>query len=589
MDKKNEIKKELYGDDITNWQIIAGTFKYALVYKWRWLGLMLLSLTILGLGLFSPLVFKYLVDNVLIAKKFELFGLVFMVYVLVRIISLFLGYISALKRVDFSFRISQSFQNDIFEHLQYKIFSFYGKRKIGDLTRVLIKDVSITQQLIGTGEQILMNFINLLLTLGIILFFDWRIAILGLITIPIYALVQIIYIKKLKEEVVESTNADVSLYNFIESTLSNMVLIKLFAKEPEEVEEGKKVIAEEKKTKQQVFGTAISIASIIGLITAVAMIGTVWFGARAVMHGTLTLGAFFAIFTYVSRLFGPISSLVSVPTSLQTALVSGRRIFGLIAEEEERGMAIKSFKKINGKIEFRNVYFRYPGESKNTFNGLTFEIKPGEKVVFVGENGTGKSTIWKLILRFYEPNSGEILIDGEPINQIKRDSIRKNIGVLPQETLLMPGTIRDNIVYSDTKASAEKLYEATEIVDLHNKIMSLEHGYATEIDNKNKVLSAGEIQRLSLARTLIKNPDVFIFDEPTSKIDPKHRNTIVDKLNEISKNKTTITIAHDYFHLKNADKIFIIKNGQIAEQGGFDELIKKGGKFADLYASFIKK
>lgn len=303
------------------------------------------------------------------------------------------------------------------------------------------------------------------------------------------------------------------------------------------------------------------------------------------MKGQLTLGEFVAFNMYLMQLMMPIRMFGFIINTSKEAMASGQRIFDIldIKSEVEELPDAKPLPPIDGRVTFENVSFKYEATDEMVLKNLSFEAKPGEKVAILGATGSGKSTLINLIPRFYDPTSGRIMIDDTDIRDVKLESLRKQIGMVLQDTFLFTATLKDNISYGRTDATMDQIIAAAKAANIHDFISSLPKGYDTEVGERGVTLSGGEKQRVTIARALLMDPKILILDDSTSSVDTETENLIQNALATLMKNRTTFVIAQRLSTVKQADKIIVLEGGEVAEIGTHDELLKKGGIYKEIY------
>jgi ABC-type multidrug transport system fused ATPase/permease subunit len=362
-----------------------------------------------------------------------------------------------------------------------------------------------------------------------------------------------------------------------------MKAIKEFAREKIESKifkrKGEALI--KRQLRANVFG--MTSGFITGLIVYIPSFIILFYGGYQVMAGVLTIGTLLALRTYVQQLFGPITSLGSLNKSLKTTMVSVDRVYEFLDVQpkiKEKDNA-KNMRNVEGNIAFKNVSFSY--DKKEVLSNVDFEMKKGEKIGLVGPSGSGKSTIANLLMRFYDANKGGVTIDGVDLRDIKVNSLRKNVGIVSQETILFNMRIKDNIRFGNPKASDKDVVKAAKLANIHDFIRKLPKGYDTVVGERGAGLSGGQKQRISIARVILKDPQIVILDEATSSLDSESELKVQQALERVTKGKTTLIIAHRLSTLENVDRIIVLKNKKIAEQGKFAELLGKKGEFSRLY------
>ncbi|CAN5576891.1 ABC transporter ATP-binding protein [soil metagenome] len=482
-------------------------------------------------------------------------------------------------------RIVMDLRLKLFEHLQNLPVSFFDKTRSGDLSSHLSNDVT---QIQGTLTDDLVKLTSQVVTLvgGIFILIkvDWR---LTLIVISLLAVVMVYFVvfgRRLRKLNRDALDALSDAMGAITEALANIRLVKAFSRQTFEhdrasVKMGKVLTLNMKSAVSE--GT---MGAIGGSGFAFLMLGVIWYGGHRVLEGTLQLGDLFAFFLSLMIIGGPMGQLASLYTRLQRSVGAADRLFELLDESPEVPDPVSAvdFPFGVGEVVFQDVSFAY-GAGASVLDHLNLTLPAGKVTALVGPSGAGKTTVSSLLYRFYEPKSGSISIDGVAIDHVKRTSLRENIGIVPQEPVLFNGTLRENIRYGRLNATDEEIAVAALDANVAEFVASMPDGYDTMIGERGITLSGGQRQRVAIARAVLKDPRILILDEATSALDNKSEALVKDALDRLMKGRTTLIIAHRLSTVQGADQIAVLADGKIVETGTHDDLIGKGGRYAELY------
>lgn len=481
-------------------------------------------------------------------------------------------------------KVIYTLRNEIFEHLTFLSLKFYKDTQTGQIMSRIINDVSLLERFIIAGiVDTCKEPLVLLGAVCIAFYLNWQLALLSLLVAPLIALCILILGRKMKKVTFKIQTKIAEVTATLQEVISGIHVVKIFARE--RYEQAKFNQINKRYFSAFLKGVKITAAStpLVHFFSTSGTIAVVWFGAYQVLKGTLKVEDLIAFGLYLAAMSSPIKKLTNVNLLLQQAIAASQRIFEVL-DIEIRIPELPHAKKlppIAGKVAFENVSFSYDDEL--VLDGINLEVYPGEVLAIVGPSGNGKTTIINLIPRLYDPNCGKVMIDGNDIKEVNIQSLREQIGIVPQEIILFSGTVKENIAYGKIEANFDEILEAAKAANAHEFITNLPHGYDTQIGEQGVKLSGGQRQRIAIARAIIRKPKILILDEATSSLDSESEILIQASLSEIMRHQTTIVIAHRLSTVINADKIAVLNKGKIVELGTHHQLLKQGGLYSKLY------
>jgi ATP-binding cassette subfamily B protein len=488
-------------------------------------------------------------------------------------------------------RLAQQVQHDLrmdaYRHLQGRELAFFESQRTGNLMAMLNDDINQLERFLNQSFNEIIQLITLLIFAGwSLLAVSWELGLLGMLPIPFIILGSFYYQKKIAPHYKSVREAVGALSNRLENNLSGILVIKSFTAEPFEAERVEAASADYRDANFRAIGLSSLYVPVIRMFIALGFAATLMIGAYWVLYepGRFTLGglAFFAMM--IQRLLWPVTRLGVVFDEFERARASARRVFGLIDSTfkiQDKPNARPLSGQV-GEIQFKDVTFGYTPEQP-VLRNLTLQIHRGQTIGVAGPTGAGKTTLIKLLLRLYDVQEGQILLEGTDLRDLQQRDLRRQIGVVSQDVYLFHGTIRENIAYGLDQVSADAIEQAAKKAQLHDFIVNLPNGYDSLVGERGIKLSGGQRQRLSIARALLKDAPMLILDEATSSVDTETERAIQQNLKVLTEGKTAIIIAHRLSTIRHADQIVVLREGQLSERGTHDELLQLGGTYADLW------
>ncbi len=564
-------------------------FAYYGPYKSLFYSDMFFAILGAAVTLIIPLVVRYITNDVVYfeadeARRSILFlGILMVALVLLEIFCNF--YIAYFGHI-MGAKMEADMRRDIFGHYQKLTFAFYDNQKVGHLLSRITSDLFDISELLHHGpEDLVISVIKIIGSFAILLAVNVRLAFVAFAFIPVMAVFAFIFNGKMRKAFKRNREKIAEINSQIEDSLSGIRVVKSFANEKEEMKKfkrGNDNFVAAKKISYKYMGIYHSgLGAMSTLITVVVLV----VGVVMMLSGTVALTDLITFLLYIANFTDPVKKLVAFTEQFQNGYTGFERfleILSIAPDIEDKPDAV-SVGQMRGEIEFRDVSFRYDDQNDRVLNHINLKVDAGDYMALVGPSGVGKTTLCSLIPRFYDVSSGSITVDGIDIRDIKLDDLRNNVGIVQQDVYLFAGTILDNIRYGRMDATDEEVVRAAKNANAHDFIMSFPQGYHTDIGQRGVKLSGGQKQRLSIARVFLKNPPILIFDEATSALDNESEQVVQKSLEGLAKERTTFVIAHRLTTIQNAQKILVLTEDGIAEEGTHEELLLKKGIYEALY------
>ncbi|MBS5937518.1 ABC transporter ATP-binding protein [Clostridium sp.] len=577
-------------------EIVFRLFSYLKDYKKE----SVISIILMGLITISnnlnPYLMKIAIDNNI--KNKDIKGLVYIGLFLV-VVNIFTLIFSKIKWKIISYVTNSILVNirmELYKHIQKLPFNFFDRRPVGKILARVMGDVNSLKNLFDQSIQSLIpEIVSLISVIIFMIILDFKLAIACILLLPLLALGMFMIEVSSRKKWVEYRSKRSILNGYTHEDISGIKVVQSYAKENDTDDKFKMLVWDHLKS----FINAVKVNDFIWPLVELSWgLGTIivfYLGYTLIRSGDLEIGTLLAFSMYIGMFWRPIMNLSNFYNTLITNLSAADRIFEILDIEPfiKDDLDKEDIGAINGEVEFKNVSFSYSEEEKDlVLKGVSFKIEKGEKIALVGETGAGKTTIVSLISRFYNPTSGEILIDNKNVLDYNLESIRSQMGIMLQDTFLFSTSIKENIRYGKLDATDEEIFDAAKAVNAHDFIMSLENGYDTMVNERGTRLSLGQRQLLSFARALLANPRILILDEATSNIDTQTEIIVQKGIEKLLSNRTSFVIAHRLSTIRDCDKIIVIDNGEITETGTHEDLLNLKGYYYELYKaqySFLNK
>lgn len=559
--------------------------KYILPYKRRLFEAIVCIIIAAGANLYLPWIIKDMIDKVLAEKDMLMLNVIAAGIVITFLIRGIFYYGQSYLVSFVGERVIIDVREILFKKFQRLPLSYFDRHQTGEIMSYITNDVAALQNaLVDRLIELVTESSIFVGSLVMMFLLDWQLSLLTLITVPLVGEAMKIFGRKMKSSgsVIQERLADITA--LMQESISAVRVVKSFVREDFEIQR----FTRENDLNFRAQMKSVQIQSLltptVEFLAALAVTVIVWFGGYEVVNGNITAGALVAFLTYAVNLANPVKRISRVYGTIQKAMAGAERVFGImdmpeaIADKPEA----KAMPAVKGYVEFDDVTFGYKDDIL-ALEHISFKAEPGQMIAFVGPSGAGKSTIANLIPRFYDVNGGAIRIDGQDVRDVTMSSLREQIGIVPQETMLFSTTVRENIRYGRLDATDDDIVQAAKDANAHEFIMQLPEGYDTKIGERGLNLSGGQRQRIAIARAILKNPQLLILDEATSALDTESEKIVQAALDRLMVGRTSFVIAHRLSTIFNADQIYVIEKGHIREHGTHEELLALGGLYSSLY------
>jgi ABC-type multidrug transport system fused ATPase/permease subunit len=550
-----------------------------------WMGIGASGMVVRTLAtLAAPYIVGLASDNIINGNMSGL-GLAVFYYVVMSLLQWGGGYLEQVYLAYAGNAIIYRLRTDMFDHLQRLSLGFFDTHKVGKLMSRVQNDVSQIQELVTEGILVLITSVLTLVGIAIIMIIlNWRLALITLTVIPVMVLLTWVWQKYARKAFIRVRRAIATVNAQLQEDMAGVRVVQSLSREEENMEQFDEVNRENLDANIGAVRLEALIMPMVQICTGVSYAIVIIFGGLQVLDGAMTAGVLLSFLLYVQRFFDPVLELSMQYTELQRAMASGTRIFEMLdvkPDIEDRQDAIQ-LPPVTGEIAFKDMSFEYEA-GKEVLHNINLTVKPGENIAIVGQTGSGKSSLVSLAARFYEVSRGSVAVDGHDVREVTQQSLRRQIGIVPQDPILFSGTIEENIKFGRLDAAHEQVLEVAKMVGAHGFINRLDKGYDTVVGQRGVNLSAGQRQLICMARAILADPRILILDEATSNVDTNTERIMQRALRKLTKGRTCMTIAHRLSTITKADRIIVLEKGRIVEQGTHKELLGKGGLYHKMY------
>jgi len=554
------------------------------------------------MGIASPWPLKIVIDNVIGSQplphwlhwadttlvgnsKMALALATALLLIMITVIGAVAGYVNSFYTESVGQYVANDTRLKIYHHLQRLSLGYYDTHQVGKILSTLTTDVATMQDFVSTSLlTILVDSITIVGILSLMFYINWGFALIAIAVTPFLLVFVFRFKKAVKKSVHEVRQDQSSMLTVLQQGLESIRVVNAFGTQNEEENRLKKISMETVHAALRTRKLKALVSPVVSIVVTICLAVVLWRGSSQVLAGAMTVGALTVLLSYLNKFFSPVKDLAKMTNAVAQAVVAMERVQQLLEIDDiipQKPNAINPG-KLKGGIEFEKISFGYNHEAI-ILKDVSMKINGGDRIGICGPTGSGKSTVASLIPRFYDPWSGRILIDDIDITDFDLDGLRKQVGFVLQDTLLFYGSIADNIAYGKPEATHEEIINAARLANAEEFILKMPHGYDTLVGERGVTLSGGQRQRIGIARAIIRDSPILILDEPTAALDNESERVVMDALEKLMAGRTVITITHRLNTISDYDKIFVIKDGVIAEHGTHVELMNHGKLYAELY------
>ncbi|QDT85394.1 peptidase domain-containing ABC transporter [Gimesia chilikensis] len=535
-------------------------------------------------ALISPVFTQVVVDRVLLHQNVNMLNLMLVGMLIVGVFQMVITLLRDYFSAHLAQKLTLKFSSDLLRQMMRLPLRFFHTRRIGDVMQRFEDNEEIQDVLTGKFISTLLDLITVVLTVGLMLYYSPPLTVVALAAVPLYAILTFAFTPAIKRINLQAVEQSAATNSQLIETMKSIGTVKSCVAEDAARWQQEEHLVKEANIEFRETKVGMLLTGFSSSINMLAQLLLFWYGAHLVIDGKLTLGQLVAFQALVTMALSPIMSLIGLWDELQEAWLSLQRLADVhdFVPEQVPGKSAVRLPRLQGRIEFQDVHFSYNADTADILDGVNLEIEAGSTVAIVGRSGSGKTTLLNLLQQFYRPNSGKILIDGFDLSAVDLRSLRSQLGVVPQSPDIFSGTIRQNIAIAHPEASLNQVMQAAEAAGAHEFISRFPLGYDTVIGETGVRISGGQKQRIAIARALLSDPSILVFDEATSSLDAESERVVQQNMQEILKDRTAILVAHRLSTVRNADRILVLDEGQVVEQGTHQELLEEEGLYHHL-------